>query len=130
LLSQNTPSLVGSPLLAPHSFLPTNQTLAVLLPAAGDRAAPSLGTLVPSLASALGSAQAPLRAAAATALDALTDGSSGLDAGVLLQHFAHVVCGGTGRGRPALVEKLAELAAQVRELLSCLLIGWLVSRLR
>jgi len=66
-----------------------------------------------------------VRAAATAGLDALSGrrpggggggGSGGLDPGVLLQHYAHVVCGSAGRGRAALVEQLAELAPQV---------GWL-----
>jgi hypothetical protein len=74
--------------------------------------APSLGALVPLLAGSLGSAQDRLRATAAGALDAL--GEAGVDPGLLMQHYSHVVCGGTGRGRAALVEKIAELAMQVR----------------
>lgn len=87
------------------------QTLSTLLPAAGERVGPSLGALVPLLASSLGSAQDRLRATAAGALDAL--GASGVDPGLLLQHYAHVVACGSGRGRGALVERIAELAPEV-----------------
>lgn len=87
------------------------ETLAALLPATGERSATSLGSLVPLLASALGSTQDRLRAIAQVALDALS--SAGPDPGLLLQHYSHVVCGSSGRGRAALVDKMAELVPQV-----------------
>lgn len=63
---------------------------------------------MPQIANALGSAQAPLRAAAAAALDAL--GAAGLDPTLLLQHYARGAAGGAGRGRAALADRIASLA--------------------
>jgi hypothetical protein len=88
------------------------QTLAALLPPLGERAGPSLGTLVPLLASAAGCAQAGPRMAANAALDALS--AQRLDAGLLVQHFAAAASGGPSRGRATLVDRLAVLAQQVR----------------
>jgi hypothetical protein len=108
-----TPPLVALPHPTPIAPNPTlgSQALAALLPAIGDRIGPSLATLVPLLAAGVGSAQAAPRGAAAGALCALCD--AGVEPSLLMQHFSLAVCSGPGRGRAALVERLAELSEQV-----------------
>ncbi len=93
----------------PSPALP--QTLTRLFPVVRDRVLLGVNTLVPALASTLGSTNEKVRAEAQCAIDSLV---ASAEPALLVQNLCHVLAnGGASRGRGVLVEKLQSIVPQV-----------------
>lgn len=86
------------------------ETLKVLFSRAGDRLLLGLNTVIPALASNLGSTSEKIRYSAAEVLDKLLEVA---DHVLLIQNFSHCIGHGNLRGKAVLLEKLLEIVINV-----------------
>ena len=84
--------------------------LSSILPVFRDAAAPCLGTLVPALASSVGSTNEKVRHRGDIAISSLV---GSVDAGLLVQSMSQVVAHASFRSRPMLLDRLAGLAGSL-----------------